>query len=130
MPRLSREALHNKLVEFRETYDRGVSWAWFVAVPASLTLLVSAKPIAQAIAFGQMRKGDGIALSTASIAGLGLALLGATMYEFAKQTCYARHDVIAPLRACATLVALLLWARRSRPRCCTGPRCWPASACS
>ena len=108
LPRLSREALHNRFAEFRETYDRGVSWAWFVAVPASLVLLVSSKPIAQAIAFGQMRKSDGIALLSAAIVGLGLALIGATMYEFAKQTCYARHDVRAPLIACATMVGLLL----------------------
>jgi murein biosynthesis integral membrane protein MurJ len=108
LPRLSREALHNRFAAFRETYDRGVSWAWFVAVPASLTILVSAKPIAQAIAFGQMRKSDGIALLSAAIAGLGLALIGATMYEFAKQACYARHDVKAPLIACAAMVGLLL----------------------
>ena len=30
------------------------------------------------------------------------------MYEFAKQACYARHDVNAPLVACAAMVALLL----------------------
>jgi putative peptidoglycan lipid II flippase len=108
LPRLSREALHDRFAEFRDTYDRGVSWAWFVAVPASLTLLVSSKPIAQAIAFGQMRKSDGIALLSAAIAGMGLALIGATMYEFAKQTCYARHDVKAPLFACMSLVGVLL----------------------
>jgi murein biosynthesis integral membrane protein MurJ len=108
LPRLSREALHDRLIAFRETYDRGISWSWFVAVPASLTLLISAKPIAQALAFGQMRTGDGVALLSASIGSLGLALIGATMYEFAKQACYARHDVNAPLVACATMVALLL----------------------
>jgi peptidoglycan biosynthesis protein MviN/MurJ (putative lipid II flippase) len=55
-----------------------------------------------------MRQRDGIALLSAAIAGLGLALIGATMYEFAKQACYARHDVIPPLVACAILVALVL----------------------
>lgn len=108
LPRLSREALRDNLVGFRETYDLGISWSWFVAVPASLTLLVSAKPIAQAIAFGEMRNHDGIALLSAAIAGLGLALIGASMFEFAKQACYARHDVIAPLVGCAAMVALLL----------------------
>jgi putative peptidoglycan lipid II flippase len=108
LPRLSREALHEKLTEFRATYDLGISWSWFVAVPASLTLLVSARPIAQAIAFGEMRRGNGVALLAASIAGMGLALIGAAMYEFAKQTCYARHDVIAPLIGCAVMVGFLL----------------------
>jgi murein biosynthesis integral membrane protein MurJ len=108
LPRLSREALHGKWVEFRETYDLGISWSWFVAVPASLTLIVSSRPIAQAIAFGEMRRLNGIALLSAAIAGLGLALVFATMFEFAKQTCYARHDVMAPLIACAAMVAVLL----------------------
>jgi putative peptidoglycan lipid II flippase len=108
LPRLSREALHNKLVEFRETYDLGVSWSWFVAIPASLTMLVSSRQIAQAIAFGEMRQHNGVALLSAAIAGFALALLFATMDEFAKQTCYARHDVRAPLIGCAVMVGVLL----------------------
>jgi len=108
LPRLSREALHDKLVAFRGTYDRGISWAWFVAVPAALTLLVSSKPIADAIAFGSMRENHGVALLSASIASLGLALVGATMYEFAKQACYARHDILPPLVGCALMVGLVL----------------------
>ena len=108
LPRLSREALQQRFTDFRQTYDRGISWAWFVAVPASLTLLVSAGPIAQAIAFGRMRHGDGVALLTAAIAGLSLALIGATTYEFAKQACYARHNVFTPLVGCAVMVAYAL----------------------
>jgi putative peptidoglycan lipid II flippase len=108
LPRLSREALHNKLREFRETYDRGISWAWFVAVPAALTLLVSSKPIADAIAFGSMRNNHGVALLSASIASLGIALVGATMYEFSKQACYARHDVVPPLIGCVVMVTVVL----------------------
>ena len=109
LPRLSREALHNRLTAFRETYDRGISWAWFVAVPAALTLLVSSKPIADAIAFGSMRENHGVALLSAAIASLGLALVGATMYEFAKQACYARHDVVPPLVGCAVMVTRPWW---------------------
>ena len=87
LPRLSREALHDKLAAFRETYDRG---------------------IADAIAFGSMRENHGVALLSASIASLGLALVGATMYEFAKQACYARHDVVPRLVGCAVMVGLVL----------------------
>ena len=93
LPRLSREALHNKLVEFRETYDLGISWSWFVAVPASLTLLVSSSRSRRRSRSVRCADTTASRCSSASIAGLGLALLFATMYEFAKQTCYARHDV-------------------------------------
>ena len=108
LPRLSREAFGETLTAFRETYDRGVSWAWFVAVPASLTLLLFGKPIAQSIAFGEMRRGHGIALLSAAIASLGLALIGATVFEFAKQACYARHDVIAPLLGCVAMGVIVV----------------------
>jgi putative peptidoglycan lipid II flippase len=108
LPRLSREAIQGKLVEFRETYDLGISWSWFVAIPAALTMVIMSKPIAQSIAFGEMRDRRGVALLSASIAGFGLTLLFATAYEFAKQTCYARHDVMAPLYACVAIVVVLL----------------------
>jgi putative peptidoglycan lipid II flippase len=108
LPRMAREAFQNRLSAFRETYDRGISWAWFVAVPAALTLLLLSHPIARSIAFGAMRENNGIALLSASIASLGLALVGATMYEFAKQACYARHNVVPPLVGCAVMVGLVL----------------------
>jgi putative peptidoglycan lipid II flippase len=108
MPRMAREALQNRLDQFRATYDHGVSWSWFVAVPAALTLLLLSHPIAQSIAFGQMRRNNGIALLSAAIGGLALALIGATMFEFAKQACYARHNVMPPLIGCTVMVGLVL----------------------
>jgi putative peptidoglycan lipid II flippase len=108
LPRMAREALQNRLGAFRETYDRGISWAWFVAVPTALTLVLLSRPIAGSIAFGEMRQNNGIALLSAAIASLGLALIGATMYEFGKQACYARHKVVPPLVACAVMVGLVL----------------------
>ena len=71
---------------------------------------------------GITRRGDGIALLSASIAGLGLALIGATMFEFAKQACYARHDVIAPLVGCAVMVSLLLVGAPIAVHAFDGPR--------
>src|SRR5439155_15336381 len=62
LPRLSREALQERLTDFREAYERGVSCAWFVAVPSLLTLVVSAKLIAEALEFREVRRGAGITL--------------------------------------------------------------------
>jgi putative peptidoglycan lipid II flippase len=108
LPRMAREALQNRFDAFRATYDRGISWAWFVAVPTALMLVLLSRPIAASIAFGEMRENNGIALLSAAIASLGLALIGATMYEFGKQACYARHKVVPPLVACAVMVGLVL----------------------
>jgi hypothetical protein len=65
-------------------------------------------PIAESIAFGAMRDNNGVALLSAAIASLGVALVGATMYEFAKQACYARHNVVPPLVGCAVMVGMVL----------------------
>jgi putative peptidoglycan lipid II flippase len=108
LPRMAREAMRDKLTAFRETYDRGISWSWFVAVPTALTLVLMSLPIAAAIAFGEMRNNNGVALLSAAIGGLGIALIGATMWEFAQQACYARHNVIAPLVGSAVMFALVL----------------------
>jgi putative peptidoglycan lipid II flippase len=108
MPRMAREVLQNRLDAFRETYDRGISWSWFVAVPTALTLLLLSKPIADSIAFGEMRSNNGVALLSAAIATFGIALIGATVHSFAKQACYARHDVVAPLIGCTAMTAVAL----------------------
>jgi len=99
MPRLSSESVHGKFDGFGRTYSRGLAQAWFVAVPASVALVLFARPIAEALSFGQLGRGNGTALVTASIAGMGIALVGAATYEIARQATYARLDVRSPLVA-------------------------------
>jgi putative peptidoglycan lipid II flippase len=108
LPRLAREAAQRTRESFRATYDRGRSWVWFFAAPASLVFVLLARPIAQTLAFGEMRRAGGLELLAASIAGLGVALIGASTNEFARQACYARHDVAAPLRSGVALLAVTL----------------------
>ncbi len=104
LPRLARDAVRGDLEQFRQTYESGVSWAWFVAAPASVILVLLAKPIGDALAFGQMAHDNGAALLAASVASMGLALIPAATQEFARYACYARGDVHAPLRAGVALV--------------------------
>jgi peptidoglycan biosynthesis protein MviN/MurJ (putative lipid II flippase) len=108
LPGLARDAVRGDLASFRETYDRGVSWAWFVAAPATVTLVLLARPLAEALSFGQMQHGDGVALVAAAVAVLGLALLAAATNQFARTACYARRDVHAPLRSGVALIAVTL----------------------
>jgi putative peptidoglycan lipid II flippase len=104
LPRLARESVRGDLERFREAYESGVSWAWFVAAPASVILVVLAKPISDALAFGRMNRANGAALLAASVASMGLALIPAATQEFARFACYARGDVHAPLRAGVALI--------------------------
>ncbi len=89
------------------------------------------KPIAQAIAFGEMRTADGIALLSASIGGLGLALIGADDVRVREA------DVLrAPRRDRSARSGARRWsrcsssARRSPHVELHGPRCSSGSACS
>jgi peptidoglycan biosynthesis protein MviN/MurJ (putative lipid II flippase) len=85
-----------------------LSRIWFVAAPASVSLLFLATPISKAIAFGEMHRANGIHFLAAAIASLAIALIGASTNEFARQACYARRDVVAPLLGGAALVVVTL----------------------
>jgi putative peptidoglycan lipid II flippase len=108
LPRMAREAIRGHLRRFREAYDSGISWAWFVAAPASVILVLLAKPIATSIAFGQMDKGDGALLLAAGVGSLAAALIPAATNEFARSACYGRSFIRPPLISCAVLVAITL----------------------
>jgi murein biosynthesis integral membrane protein MurJ len=99
MPRLSSEVAGGETGAFGRTYSRALAQAWFVAVPASIALVLLAQPIAAALSFGQLDRGGGADLLTASIAGFGIALVGAATYEIARQGSYARLDARSPLAA-------------------------------
>jgi putative peptidoglycan lipid II flippase len=108
LPRLARDSISGNFRRFRETYDAGISWAWFVAAPATVILVFLAKPIARSLAFGQMDRANGALLVAAGIGSLGAALLPAATNEFGRCACYARGNVHAPLVSCAVLVAITL----------------------
>jgi putative peptidoglycan lipid II flippase len=108
LPRMAREAIRGNLRRFREAYDTGISWAWFVAAPASVILVLLATPIARSIAFGQMNKGQGALLLAAGIGSLAAALIPAATNEFARSACYGRSFIRPPLVSCVVLVAITL----------------------
>jgi putative peptidoglycan lipid II flippase len=108
MPRLARETVYGEVDGFGRSYSRGLAQAWFVAVPASVALVLLAYPIAEALSFGQLGRGNGTELLTASVAGFGIALVGAATYDIARQASYARLDVRAPFVAGIVQILVVL----------------------
>jgi putative peptidoglycan lipid II flippase len=108
MPRLSRAAVHRWFDEFARIYSRGLAQAWFVAVPASVALVLLGQPIAEALSFGQLDGGNATELVTASVAGLGIALAATATYDIAREASYARLDVRSPLVAGIVQMVVLL----------------------
>ena len=80
----------------------------FVTLPAILVFLLMADQLASLVAFGGMRSEMGLALVTASIIGLGLALLGEAIMVVSSSAAYARHDAGSPFRAMALQTGILL----------------------
>jgi putative peptidoglycan lipid II flippase len=108
LPGLARDAVRGHLDSFAKAYGRALSTTWFVAVPASVALVLLARPIAQALSFGKLQHGDGIELVAVSVAGLAPALLGGSTNELAQQASYARRNVLAPLIAGFAQVVVVL----------------------
>ena len=99
LPRLSGDHHRNQLVEFRDTYWAGLRLVIFIALPASLILAVIPHALARALAFGEMHGPTGIALLAACIGGLGIGVVGESIFTLVTSSCYARNDKSTPLRA-------------------------------
>ena len=99
LPRLSGDHHRNQLVEFRGTYWAGLRLVIFIALPASLILAVIPQTLARALAFGEMHGPTGSALLAACIGGLGIGVVGESIFTLVTSSCYARNDKSTPLRA-------------------------------
>jgi putative peptidoglycan lipid II flippase len=108
LPRLSRTFNEHDDGEFVSTYRRGVNLIMFVAVPASLLMIVLAGPLARAATYGEMASTDGIALAAVAIGTLAAGVVGESLFLTATSAFYARRNARAPLIATALRLGLTL----------------------
>jgi putative peptidoglycan lipid II flippase len=108
LPALSRAHGHGDSVQYAQAFDRGLSLAMFVAVPAALGYAALSGPLAGAVAFGEMATNEGRQLIQFALLGISLGLIGEAVLVFATQASYARRNGTWPLRAVAlrTVVAV------------------------
>jgi putative peptidoglycan lipid II flippase len=99
LPLLARSFQRNAAAAAHAIYRDSLRLTLFVAMPASLLFLCVPETLARAIAFGEMRTQEGIALVAAAIAGLGIGLIGDAVLALATSASYARHDATGPLKA-------------------------------
>lgn len=97
MPRLSRMTRPGQDRLFRDTYVRGLAFAFFIVLPAATAYAVLARPLAGAISFGSFHATGG-GLLTASLRGLAPGIIGETVFLITTYACYARNDTKHPLR--------------------------------
>jgi len=106
LPRLSRTFNDHDDREFVSAYRRGVNLIMFVAVPASLLMIVLAGPLARAATYGEMASTDGIALAAVAIGTLAAGVVGESLFLTATSAFYARRNARAPLIATALRLGL------------------------
>jgi putative peptidoglycan lipid II flippase len=99
LPRLSGSHQRNQLAECHSTYWAGLRLLIFVALPASVILAVIPQTLARAVAFGEMHSAAGTALLAACIGGLGIGVIGESIFTLLTSSCYACNDKSTPLRA-------------------------------
>ena len=97
VPRLARMHLDGDARDFQDTLVRGLALGFFVTIPAATAFLVLARPLATAISFGQMDSAAGIALVTAALRPLSVAVVAQTVFMIATYASYARKDTRSPL---------------------------------
>jgi putative peptidoglycan lipid II flippase len=97
LPRLSRMHVDNDLPAFRDALRNGFALGLFIAIPAAVGYLALAIPFARAVSFGRMGTHGGIALVSASLAALAVAVIAQTVFMIATYASYARKDTRSPL---------------------------------
>jgi putative peptidoglycan lipid II flippase len=107
LPRLARMHAAGDTAGFRDTLVRGYALSFFITIPGGAAYIILAKPLARAIAFGQM-DATGVSLIAAALIPLSLAVVGWTALMITTYASYARKDTRLPLRAMVVQTVLCL----------------------
>jgi putative peptidoglycan lipid II flippase len=105
LPRLARLHHAGDRRAFTE-YRTAVGMALWIAIPATLGLVVLSEPIAAVVAVGEMATPRGQDLVRAAVAGFGLTVVGLSVVEVARQAAYSSRDARGPFQV-AVLRTLL-----------------------
>jgi putative peptidoglycan lipid II flippase len=107
-PLLARLHHRGAVEKFKQEFVRGFSVVMFFAMPAGVFYVVLADPLAELVASGRFHTDAGLALMSATLAGLGVGVAGDAGYVMAFYAAFAKDDVRSPFRA--MLVAVVVGA--------------------
>jgi putative peptidoglycan lipid II flippase len=96
LPELVGELTEGDTVAFGRTVDWSLQSTAALLLPVSAVFVALALPLANVLAFGAARKGQGIELIAAAIASLGLGLFSYGAYLLLARTFYALSDSRTP----------------------------------
>lgn len=108
LPELSRLHHAGDAARFRKVLSRGGGLIAFVTIPAALAYIVLARHLAEVVSFGEMATPVGVTLVAASLASMGLGVLGESSFVLGTQAAYALRDARSPLLAMGIRTVVIL----------------------
>jgi len=108
VPRLARMHLNGDVAAFSDTLVDGLRLGFFITIPAAAGFLLLAGPLARASSFGEMHSAAGVAMVTAALGPLSVAVVGQTAFVIATYASYARKDTRTPLHSMILQAAVCL----------------------
>ena len=101
LPRLARLFQAERLHQLRAEVIRGAARVYFLAIPAAIAYLVLARPLADAVSYGQFTGPHGAPVLALALAGLAPGVLGEAGFVFSTYVSYAQGDARSPFVAMA-----------------------------
>jgi putative peptidoglycan lipid II flippase len=106
LPDLSRKYASRSLVDFSKTLDWGLRWVCLVCVPATVGLIVLAKPMVSTIYFHGDFTANGVNMTTASLVAYSLGLTAIVMVKVLAPGFYARENTKTPVKV--AMISMLI----------------------
>ena len=106
LPDLSRKYASRSLVDFSKTLDWGLRWVCLVCVPATVGLIVLAKPMVSTIYFHGDFTVNGVNMTSASLVAYSLGLTAIVMVKVLAPGFFARENTKTPVRV--AMIAMLI----------------------
>ncbi|MBD3160955.1 MAG: murein biosynthesis integral membrane protein MurJ [Candidatus Eisenbacteria bacterium] len=103
LPTLSRQAAAHDFDALRDTYGFSLRMTWLILIPASVLLIVLARPLLMLLfARGAFRTGDSLELTTIALVWFSVGLVAYGSVKSLVPVFYAQQDTRTPVR-CAAL---------------------------
>lgn len=106
LPDLSRKYARGALIDFSKTLDWGLRWICLVCIPATVGLIVLAKPMVSTIYYHGDFTANGVNMTAASLVAYAIGLTAIVMVKALAPGFYARENTKTPVRIAMIAMAI------------------------
>ncbi|MBX2870285.1 MAG: murein biosynthesis integral membrane protein MurJ [Acidiferrobacterales bacterium] len=106
LPNLSKKYTSQSMAAFGKTLDWGMRWVWLICIPATIALVVLAKPLIATIFYHGDFSVEGVHQASRSLIAFSLGLIPIVMVKVLANGFYARKNTRKPVRVGMIAVAI------------------------